>query len=68
MVRLILPSIRLAIFDFSFAEITHTAVQVLVARIEDNPFSEWTNLMTQVVRAAMDCQGMLPAIFVDIYI
>ncbi len=33
------------------------AVQVLMTRIEDNPFSEWTSLLTQLVRAAMDCQG-----------
>ena len=39
-------------------EITHAAVTALVAKIEGNPFSDWTSLMTQVVRAAMECQGM----------
>lgn len=38
---------------------THAAVTALVAKIDGNPFSEWTSLMTQVVRAAMDCQGQL---------
>ncbi|KAI0694216.1 hypothetical protein BC835DRAFT_1533943 [Cytidiella melzeri] len=38
-------------------EITHAAVTALVAKIDGNPFSEWTSLMTQVVRAAMDCQA-----------
>ncbi|KAI0341472.1 hypothetical protein BDW22DRAFT_308583 [Trametopsis cervina] len=38
-------------------EITHAAVTVLVAKIEGNPFSDWNGLMTQVVRAAMDCQA-----------
>ncbi|KAI0698464.1 hypothetical protein BC835DRAFT_1413050 [Cytidiella melzeri] len=39
-------------------ENTHAAVTALVAKIDGNPFSEWTSLMTQVVRAAMDCQGV----------
>ena len=36
------------------------AVQVLLARVADNPLSDWTSLISQVVRAAMDCQGLLP--------
>ncbi|KAI0088830.1 hypothetical protein BDY19DRAFT_149916 [Irpex rosettiformis] len=38
-------------------DITHAAVTTLVAKIDGNPFSDWTSLMTQVVRAAMDCQA-----------
>ena len=30
---------------------------MLLKRIEESPFSEWNNLMGQVVRAAEDCQG-----------
>ncbi|KAI0685318.1 hypothetical protein BC835DRAFT_1421336 [Cytidiella melzeri] len=39
-------------------EIAHAAVTALVAKIDGNLFSDWTSLMTQVVRAAMDCQGV----------
>ncbi|KAI0684121.1 hypothetical protein BC835DRAFT_1293918 [Cytidiella melzeri] len=39
-------------------EITHTAVTALVAKIDGNLFYDWTSLMTQVVRTAMDCQGV----------
>ncbi|EMD31900.1 hypothetical protein CERSUDRAFT_119204 [Gelatoporia subvermispora B] len=38
-------------------EITYAAVQVLLARIEENPLSDWTSLMSQLVRAAMNCQA-----------
>ncbi|KAI0938770.1 hypothetical protein AcV5_000379 [Taiwanofungus camphoratus] len=38
-------------------EVTYAAVQVLLLRIEENPLSDWTTVMTQVVRAAMDCQA-----------
>ncbi|KAH9831159.1 uncharacterized protein C8Q71DRAFT_861894 [Rhodofomes roseus] len=38
-------------------EITYSAVQVLLVRNEDNPLSDWAALITQVVRAAMDCQA-----------
>ena len=38
-------------------EIVHTAVEVLVTRVEDNPFSEWASLAAELVRAAMVCQG-----------
>ena len=41
------------------------AVQILMAQIEDNPLSDATTLMTQTVRAAMDCQGTSP---IDLYI
>ncbi|KAJ3558259.1 hypothetical protein NM688_g1028 [Phlebia brevispora] len=38
-------------------DITYAAVQVLMTRIEENPFSEWTNLLTELVRASMDCHA-----------
>ncbi|CCM05864.1 uncharacterized protein FIBRA_08100 [Fibroporia radiculosa] len=38
-------------------DITHAALQVLLARNEENTLSDWTSLTTQVVRAAMDCQA-----------
>ncbi|GBE87667.1 hypothetical protein SCP_1103440 [Sparassis crispa] len=38
-------------------EITYAAVQVLLVRIEENPLSDWTTLMGELVRAAMDCQA-----------
>lgn len=38
-------------------DVTFTAVQVLLKRVEDNPFSEWTALLTQLIRAAIDCHG-----------
>ena len=38
-------------------EVTHAAVEVLVTRVEDNPFSEWAGLAAELVRAAMVCQG-----------
>lgn len=28
-----------------------------MTRIEDNPFSEWTGLLTELVRASMECHG-----------
>ncbi|KAH9896942.1 hypothetical protein C8Q73DRAFT_728358 [Cubamyces lactineus] len=40
--------------------ITHTAVQILMTRIEENPLSDWANLATQIVRAALDCQAFTP--------
>lgn len=33
------------------------AVQILMARIEENPLSDWATLLKQIVRAALDCQG-----------
>ena len=39
------------------ANILLAAVQILMARIEENPLSDWANLATQIVRAALDCQG-----------
>lgn len=44
--------------NFHSTEITHAAVTTLVSKIEGNPFSDWTSLMSQVVCAAMECQGM----------
>lgn len=41
-------------------EVIHAAVEVLMARVEDNPFSEWAGLAAELVRAAMTCQGTLP--------
>jgi len=38
-------------------EITYSAVQVLFVRNEENPLSDWASLITQVVRAAMECQA-----------
>ncbi|KAF7797063.1 hypothetical protein EIP86_008255 [Pleurotus ostreatoroseus] len=38
-------------------DVTYTAVEVLMTRIEDNPFSEWTGLLTELVRASMDCHA-----------
>ncbi|KZT10477.1 uncharacterized protein LAESUDRAFT_644997 [Laetiporus sulphureus 93-53] len=35
----------------------YAAVQVLLVRVEENPLSDWTTLMTEIVRAAMDCQA-----------
>ncbi|CAL1709165.1 unnamed protein product [Somion occarium] len=43
-------SLRDSLYDVTF-------VQVLLTRVEDNPFSEWTSLLAQLVRAAMDCQA-----------
>lgn len=42
---------------FVFSEVTHAAVEALLARIEDSPFSDWANLAAELVRAAMDCQA-----------
>ncbi|KAI0711189.1 hypothetical protein C8T65DRAFT_647830 [Cerioporus squamosus] len=41
----------------SLYEITHAAVQTLMARIEENPLSDWATLLRQIVRAALDCQA-----------
>ncbi|KAI0336872.1 hypothetical protein GY45DRAFT_1377691 [Cubamyces sp. BRFM 1775] len=38
----------------------YAAVQILMARIEENPLSDWANLATQIVRAALDCQAFTP--------
>ncbi|EKM56936.1 uncharacterized protein PHACADRAFT_183503 [Phanerochaete carnosa HHB-10118-sp] len=38
-------------------EVTHAAVEALLARIEDSPFSDWANLAAELVRAAMSCQA-----------
>ena len=35
------------------------AVQTLMARIEENPLSDWATLLKQVVRAALDCRGVI---------
>ncbi|KZT68951.1 hypothetical protein DAEQUDRAFT_307771 [Daedalea quercina L-15889] len=42
-------------------EITYSALQVLLVRNEENPLSDWATLITQVVRAAMDCQAFTSA-------
>ncbi|KAL1943938.1 hypothetical protein VTO73DRAFT_3756 [Trametes versicolor] len=44
----------------SLYEITHTAVQILMTRIEENPLSDWANPLSQIVRAALDCQAFTP--------
>ncbi|KAI8986901.1 hypothetical protein BD414DRAFT_487416 [Trametes punicea] len=44
----------------SLYEITYAAVQILMSRIEENPFSDWATLSTQIVRAALDCQAFTP--------
>ncbi len=36
---------------------TAAAVQILMTRIEENPLSDWANPLSQIVRAALDCQG-----------
>ncbi|KAH9922550.1 hypothetical protein B0H21DRAFT_766100 [Amylocystis lapponica] len=41
----------------SLRDMLYAAVHVLLARIEDNPLSDWAGLMAQVVRAAMECQA-----------
>ncbi|OCH93331.1 hypothetical protein OBBRIDRAFT_725078 [Obba rivulosa] len=41
----------------SLRDMLYAAVQVLLARIEENPLSDWTSLISQLVRAAMDCQA-----------
>ncbi|KAI0777753.1 hypothetical protein BD413DRAFT_468048 [Trametes elegans] len=38
----------------------YAAVQVLMTRIDENPLSDWANLLTQIVRAALDCQAFTP--------
>ncbi|THH32550.1 hypothetical protein EUX98_g1634 [Antrodiella citrinella] len=45
-------SLRDTLYDVTFA-----AVQVLLAHVEENPFSDWTGLLAQLVRAAMDCHA-----------
>ncbi|KAI0674379.1 hypothetical protein C8Q78DRAFT_1014437 [Trametes maxima] len=44
----------------SLYEITYAAVQILMTRIEENPLSDWASLLTQIVRAALDCQAFTP--------
>ncbi|KAH9852557.1 hypothetical protein C2E23DRAFT_826126 [Lenzites betulinus] len=44
----------------SLYEITHTAVHILMARVEENPLSDWANLLGQIVRAGLDCQAFTP--------
>ncbi|KAI0646377.1 hypothetical protein C8Q79DRAFT_962291 [Trametes meyenii] len=44
----------------SLYEITFAAVQILMTRIEENPLSDWATLLTQIVRAALDCQAFTP--------
>lgn len=45
--------------SFPPPNITYTAaVKVLMAQIEENPLSDSTTLMTQVVRSALNCQGV----------
>lgn len=41
----------------SLYDITYTAVNILLERIEENPFSEWAPLISDVVRAALECQA-----------
>ncbi|KAI0076516.1 hypothetical protein K474DRAFT_1708111 [Panus rudis PR-1116 ss-1] len=41
----------------SLYDVTYAAVQVLLTRIEDNPFSEWATILAQLVRCAMECQA-----------
>ncbi|KAI0372029.1 hypothetical protein BV20DRAFT_940669 [Pilatotrama ljubarskyi] len=38
----------------------YAAVQILMGRIEENPLSDWASLLTQIVRAALDCQAFTP--------
>ncbi|PCH45064.1 hypothetical protein WOLCODRAFT_133474 [Wolfiporia cocos MD-104 SS10] len=38
-------------------DMLYAAVHILLVRINDNPISDWAALMTQLVRAAMDCQA-----------
>ncbi|TCD68741.1 hypothetical protein EIP91_009887 [Steccherinum ochraceum] len=38
-------------------DVTFNAVQVLLTRVEENPLSEWTGLLAQLLRAAMDCHA-----------
>ncbi|KAI0746860.1 hypothetical protein C8Q80DRAFT_1104631 [Daedaleopsis nitida] len=35
----------------------YAAVQTLVARIEENPLSDWATLLKDIVRAALDCRA-----------
>ncbi|KAI0826538.1 hypothetical protein BC628DRAFT_1373054 [Trametes gibbosa] len=44
----------------SLYDITYTAVQILMARIEENPLSDWANVLAQIVRAGLDCQAFTP--------
>lgn len=41
----------------ALTDVLLAAVQVLLSRFEENPLGEWSALLTQVVRAAMHCQG-----------
>ncbi|KAI0764886.1 hypothetical protein C8Q74DRAFT_1006674 [Fomes fomentarius] len=41
----------------SLYEITHAAVETLMARIEENPLSDWAILLKEIVRAALDCRA-----------
>ncbi|EJF63755.1 hypothetical protein DICSQDRAFT_101752 [Dichomitus squalens LYAD-421 SS1] len=41
----------------SLYEMTHAAVQTLMARIEENPLSDWATLLKQVIRVALDCRA-----------
>ncbi|GJE86652.1 RING-finger domain-containing protein [Phanerochaete sordida] len=38
-------------------EVTQAAVEALLSRTEDNPFSEWANLAAELARAAIGCQA-----------
>ena len=48
----------MALVKFLYSEITEAAVEVLMTQVEDNPFSEWAALAAELVRAAMNCQGL----------
>ena len=37
----------------------------MMSRIEDNPFSEWTSLLTQLVRASLDSHGRCERIMTE---
>ncbi|KAI0635245.1 hypothetical protein C8Q77DRAFT_1054363 [Trametes polyzona] len=47
-------------FSGNLRDSLYAAVQVLMARIEENPLSDWANLLAQIVRAALDCQAFTP--------
>ncbi|KAI0711264.1 hypothetical protein C8Q76DRAFT_735768 [Earliella scabrosa] len=41
----------------SLYDIVHAAAEVLMARIEENPLSDWAMLLQQIVRAALECKA-----------
>jgi hypothetical protein len=50
----------------SIIEITEAGVEVLMARVEDNPFSEWAALAAELVRAAMGCHGTYITLLISV--